>query len=354
MSSKAIKKVGTTEALAKYLGLSRWTVSRALNGHEDINPETSKRVLQACDDLGFQPNRMAITLRGGKSGLIGICFDELDSPVLAAKVSALQNSLRKQNLRGIIEITNANDTLRNSAISHLIGMHVEAIIFIANKMDTDHPCLKAIRKQGVPLILIDPLHCIPGIPTVILDRSESIRLSLLHLKEQGAQKFAFIGIDPQDNGYGQQRCNKLKSLLAQLEIPLENIQLIYDHKPFSTDHSAEYGIKLTRKLLNLDRELPDAIITLNDRVAMGVVHELRKNNISVPQNLLLIGHDNLESSEFFDPELSTIDQHPESMMDTACELLKKTISGTLEENFQLIKPSLIVRKSSTINSNDAV
>lgn len=342
---KANKTVGTTEALAKHLGLSRWTISRALNGHKDINPETAKKVQDACAELGFQPNRMAIALRGGKSGLIGICFDELDSPVLSAKVSALQNKLRKQNYHGIIEITNGDNKLRTKVVNHLISMHIEGIIFIASKMAEDHPCFTMLEKQGIPIILVDPLHKVEKFPTVCLDRSCSIELSLQHLMEQKVKTIAFIGIDPDDDGYGTQRWQNIDALFTKYKIPKENISLYFEHKPHSTNHNPEYGKSLTERLIK-DNNLPDAIIALNDRVAMGCVHTLRKAGIRVPKDILLIGHDNLEASELFYPPLTTVEQKPEEMMEVACQILVQVIEGKKINSPRLIEPALIKRKSS--------
>ena len=347
---KSVKKIETTEALAKHLGLSRWTISRALNGHKNIHSKTVKKFKEDSIELGFQPNKLAKTLRGGKSGLIGICFDELDSPILSTKVSALQKSLRAKGFHGIIELTQGDNQLRLNAVSHLIGMRVEAILFIASKMEPSNHCYSIIENQSIPILLIDPLVLVENVPTILLDRSKSLELSIQHLIDKGVETIACIGIDPYDNGYGTQRCSRLSSILKKCKLNQENVDFIYSHKPYSTHHTAEYGIQLAKDLLNKN-PLPDGVIALNDRVAMGVIQYLRKKHLSIPKDLLIIGHDNQESSKFCYPELTSIDQNPDRMMEVASEMLVKILNHESPSKTTKIEPSLIPR-TSTLLFND--
>ena len=86
----------TTAALAKHLGISRWTVSRVLNGHSGVKAETVRRVRQAIDELDFQPSALARGLRGGQTTTVGVCFQDLDSPVMAMRAASLQQRLREE------------------------------------------------------------------------------------------------------------------------------------------------------------------------------------------------------------------------------------------------------------------
>src|SRR5690606_23635790 len=103
--------VATTSALARHLGLSRWTVSRVLNGHPGVRPDTVARVRAAMDELGFTPDPLARGLRGTPTGAVGVCFSELESPILARKTATLQRLLREAGLRSLIELTNGEADL---------------------------------------------------------------------------------------------------------------------------------------------------------------------------------------------------------------------------------------------------
>src|SRR5210317_1314738 len=97
-------RIEGTAALARHLGLSRWTVSRILNGHPGVKEETRQRVMKAVAELGFEPNKLARSLRGGRSGLIGVSFPYLEATVLAEKGRVLKNALAEAGYRGIFEI----------------------------------------------------------------------------------------------------------------------------------------------------------------------------------------------------------------------------------------------------------
>ena len=113
--------ITSTKDLAEHLGLSRWTVSRVLNGHPEVKEETRRRVLDAARELGFSPNAMARGLRGGSTGLVGVCFQEIESPALAKKTAFLQQQLRAMGFQGMIELTDGDPNLEESVLRHFLS-----------------------------------------------------------------------------------------------------------------------------------------------------------------------------------------------------------------------------------------
>lgn len=119
--------ISSTKDLAQHLGISRWTVSRVLNGHPEVKEESRIRVLEAAGELGFSPNAMARGLRGGPTGLIGVCFQELESPALAKKMAFLQQELRTWGFQAMIELTDGDPELEESVIRHFLSLRTEGI-----------------------------------------------------------------------------------------------------------------------------------------------------------------------------------------------------------------------------------
>lgn len=341
----------TTSELAKHLGLSRWTVSRVINGHEGVLPETVERVREGMAELGFQPNALARSLRGGKTGSIGVCFQEIDSPILARKVSILQQLLRDQGYHALIELTNYNHDLEVQIIRHFLSMKVEGIVLIGSMLREEDDITGILKRQQLPVIRVDPV-----VPTeeheVSIERGYSMKVALEHLFEQGHRKFGVIGFDP-EIAYAPYR-------LAGLQKAAKDFGLSYEEdfdcyfEAGSYDHGYDMGYQLAGQLLEKAKvsgtPLPTAVIAINDRVAIGALKRLKEAGKRVPDDVALMGYDDLDVSTYVTPPLTTMDHRAEALMETAAEKLFQLMQNPEAETSQMkwtIKPELIVRESTT-------
>jgi len=335
--------IQNTTALAEYLGLSRWTVSRVLNGHAGVRADTAARVNEAMRELGFQPNPMARVLRGARTGTIGVCFQELESPLLAHKTAILQQMLREEGFIALIELTNRNPALEEKVIRHFLASQVEGIVLVGSLQKPDDAGAAHLARETVPILLIDPEISLPY-SEVTLDREEAMRLVLEHLYSLGHRSFAILGIDPED-AYGARRWLGIRKTAKTLGISLKT-QVSSFFKPNYYNHDCRYGEYLAEQLLR-SGFLPTAVIALNDRVAMGAIKCLRAAGLDIPRDLSMVGYDNLEFTDYFQPTLTTVDQHVEMLMRTAREILLRSIrdgDGRRLERRQIV-PVLIERES---------
>ena len=339
----ALIKIQNTSALAEHLGLSRWTVSRVINGHAGVKAETAARVRAAIHDIGFLPNPMARSLRGGRTGTIGVCFQELESPLLARKTSILQQMLREENFNALIELTNRNRALEEKVIRHFIATRVEGIVLVGSLQRPTDAGAVLLAHEKVPVVLIDPEVSLPY-PEVSLDREEAMRLVLEHLYSLGHRSFAVLGIDPED-AYGARRWRGIRNTAKTLGISLKT-QISSYFKPDYHQHDYRYGEYLAGQLLR-SGVLPTAVIALNDRVAMGAIKRLRAAGLEVPRDLSIVGYDNLDFTDYSQPTLTTVDQHVELLMQTARGILLRSIRDGNERGpqRQQIAPVLIERES---------
>lgn len=324
-NAKITEPVGTTAALARHLGLSRWTVSRVINGHEGVLPETVARVHKAMAELGFQPNALARSLRGGRSGAVGVCFQEIESPILARKVALLQQTLRGLGYRALIELTNGDQELERQAIVHFLSMQVEGMVLIGSQLAEDDPTLAMVQGQKVPMLWVDPEHRPQG-DQISVNRVWSMRLVLDHLLGLGHRKIGVIGIDPQ-NPYGAFRMPALLTYARKCGLePERDLQMHYHANHLNHDYP--YGYTLARELLErCDRaQWPTALIALNDRVAIGAMAWLRSAGIAVPEQMSVVGYDNLGVAEYLSPPLTSIDHHAELLMSRAAQILVNRIN----------------------------
>lgn len=343
------KRIQSTEDLAHHLGLSRWTVSRVLNGHDGVHAKTRERVLSTIAELDFRPNAMARGLRGGKTGLIGVCFQEIESPILAKKVSTLQSLLREEGLRGVLELTSGDTRLEADIIHHFISLKVDGIILIGSTLEAEHSVFQAAREAQIPLIAVDPVHPLP-VRRIILKRQYSMQLVLEHLHAQGLRQFALLGLE-NDAVYGQERIKGLRSAAVKLGLNYEQDFNSYvdAHVP---DWSYDYGYSLGQRLVATQRG-PLGVIALNDRIAIGAMQAMREAGRSIPQDYAVVGYDALEISEWSHPPLTTVSQESPALMSVAVTATKhitdRDTAGCDEVTY--IKPRLI-RRASTARFHD--
>lgn len=186
--------IASTKDLADYLGLSKWTVSRVLNGHPEVKEETRQRVLEAAREHGFSPNAMARGLRGGSTGLVGVCFQKLESPALAKKTSFLQQELRSLGFQGMIELTDGDPNLEETAIRHFLSLKCDGIILVGTTLKGDNPTIQHLIKARVLIVLVDPIHKFL-FSAIHLDRAGIMEHIVDHLWGGGHRQFALLGIE---------------------------------------------------------------------------------------------------------------------------------------------------------------
>ncbi|MBK1876326.1 LacI family DNA-binding transcriptional regulator [Pelagicoccus mobilis] len=337
-----IRSVGD---FAKYLGLSRWTVSRILNDHPGVHEDTRKRVIEEMNRIGFQPNMMARSLKGAKTGLVGVCFQEIESPLLARKISILQESLRSRGLRAVMEITSGMVEAERDIISHFFSLRVDGVILVGSELQSDDAIFARLSRESIPVVTVDPVNDIP-LPKVELDRHQAMHLTLRHLHQRGHRKFGILGLES-DPVYGARRMEGLQQAAEKLGLDWESSFLALK-KENCTDWSYQYGYDLAQDLLQHE-DAPRALIAMNDRVAIGAMKAIREWGFEVVKDFSVIGFDNLEIGQWSEPALTTVGQNVNVLIKDAVELIQEMIDGGVAANGEIsriVQPKLIVRSSS--------
>lgn len=335
--------INSTKDLADFLGLSRWTVSRVLNGHPEVKEETRQRVLKTARELGFSPNAMARGLRGGSTGLVGVCFQELESPALAKKTSFLQQQLRSLSFQGMIELTDGDPNLEETAIRHFLSLKSDGIILVGSTLKGDNATIQHLIKTRVPTVLVDPIHKLP-FPTIHLDRAGILERIVDHLWERGHRRFALLGIES-DRVLSQVRIEGIRRGLDKVQGDYDTQVTSYTAPDFGLQDYG-YGYALAKIILDA-RDPATAWIAMNDRLVIGALSYLREQKIRVPDDVSLVGFDNLDIAAWYDPPITSVDQViPKVFRETVARLVDSIqdppSDGGTEE---WILPELIVRKT---------
>lgn len=335
----------STSELAEYLGLSRWTVSRVLNGHPGCSERTRRRVLEAVEELEFQPSALARGLRGGRTGLVGICFQEMDSPIRARKAAVLQTHLREVGMRGMMELNAHDPELERTIIRHFLDLRVDAIILFGSYLKSGDALLAELVAGDTPVVVVDPPHKLP-LPSIALDRREAMEQGLRHLHGLGHRCFALLGLS-HDAVYGPVRRAGLKQTAKKLGLDWDtDFRAFDDTANPSLDYAA--GAELVGRML--DEGFPaTAIIALNDCLAIGALRALRDRGKRVPADYSVLGFDDIGVAAWMDPALTSLSQETEILSRAAMDMLAEVLEGPSANGAdppnRKISSSLVVRAS---------
>ncbi len=335
---KKPEKVSSTLKLARHLGLSEWTVSRAINGHPEVKAATRERILKAMDEIGFRPNPVARGLSGKAMGMVGVCFGHARNSLMIDKITLLDEFLREHQLRGVLAISPPDEESQIRILNDFKHLRLDGIVLIQSYIRT---ALLRPMLEGVKCVHVDSpdSHLTPS---VSVNRRRAMELTIHHLFELGHRSFGTFGFSSSN---GPRWGGMAEALVARGINPEKAV------KSFELAHpgleSFAEGIELA-KLACRDKRLPTALIGINDRVAAGVMQEFRDRGFNFPTDLSMVGFDNLDVGQYLRPRLTTIDQQPHVLMKEAGELLLTQLgirSGAEHGDNVVIDPHLIVRES---------
>lgn len=324
---------------ARHLDLSAWTVSRAINGHPEVQEKTRQRIFAAMEELGFQPNPLARGLGGRRTGMIGVCFMGLGNPVVDQKVYALQEFFRRHRLQTLMEVRMRDEKQELRAIENFRRIHVDGIVLLYSELAAE----AAVAAVGdTPCVQVDP-HFPQTLPAVSLDRQRAMALLMEHLFKLGHRSFALFGPGRKD----------FWRWPALVEVArgrgLEADAIFTDFPELATSGTPlEQGQAMARAFLAL-KQRPTAILAANDQIAISAIHTLHAAGVVTPRDVSVTGFDHIEFGRKLHPTLTTIDQNSVQMMDRAGQLLLQRIKVSdgkrNAQRIDTIEPQLILGES---------
>jgi len=295
-------------------------------------------------DSGFEPNHYARSLRGGSTRTIGICIQEVESPSLSRKAGELQRLFRESEYRCLLELTNRNHLLEEQVLRHFLKLKVDGIVGIGTCLSPESDLITEIETAGVPVVLVDPETKLP-FPVVEVDRAGATGSILELLWQAGHRSFGFAGFDP-DYTYSADRIKGANKFLSTRS--LKPLWMYFESG--TVRHDFHYGARLGDEICD-KCSLPDAILAVNDRVAMGLIASLRRNGTSVPKDVAVVGHDNIESSSYFEPSLTTVDQQIELLMKAAQQSLIDFLKTGKKPPARITIPTVLQSRESHAEMN---
>ncbi len=330
----------TIKDLAKILGVAPSTVSRALKNHPDISKETKKQVNDLARKMQFEPNPIAISLRGHRTMTVGVIIPEFVHHFFSTVISGIERVALDAGYNVLVCCSNASFEREVAVTRLLLNRRVDGLLLCISKnaLNTDH--LGDAMARNVPIVMFDNVVQDFKADKVIIDDTQAAYQAVKHLVREGCKSIAYIGGSPSLD-INQKRFEGYRQALNENGIA-EN-QLLIKHVERG---DVEDGTQAARELLDQGVAI-DGLFATADMPAIGAIKQFKKSKLRVPQDIAVVGFSNWKIAEVFDPQLTTVNQPGGQMGSMAMNMLLKRMNG-LEDGPQtkVLDTELLIRESS--------
>lgn len=332
----------TINDIARELKVTAATVSRALNNHPAISDGTKELVRKKAKQLNYRPNRMASSLRSGRSHIWGILIPSAKINFFGSVVHGIEKFASKH---GYSTLLYQSEELMHNEIKGLdtfLRSGVDGIIASIATETTNYEHFLEIKRKNVPMVFFDRTKDELGIPAVVINDYRGAFEATEHLIYQGCKRIAHIGGPEHSDIFLARRLGYVDALMTHgIEVDYKLI--------LSGDLSVESGRNCMNSLIQMDYP-PDGVFAVEDFTALGAIQALKSGHIKIPEKIAIIGFANEEFGKYITPELSTVDQQTVKMGEEAARLLlklsenKNYYDGKTEKI--VLEPQMIIRESS--------
>ena len=327
--------IRTVAAVAK---VSIATVSRTINGSPLVSDRLSKRVWQAIRQLNYFPNTHARTLVSGRSRLFGIIVENITNPFFPELIQKFEEIAVAHGYEILVSSSNSDPMILTSCVRRMLERKVEGVAVMT--FGEEEPVLDQLVNRNVPIVLAEFKLDDPKASTILLDYSTGIHAAVNHLAGLGHTKIAFLA-GPHKLHSAITRENDFRTAMKTARLPLQKEWII------ECDHTLKGGVAGYGQLQGLGKR-PTAIVCSNDMTAIGVLRAAYMEGLRVPQDLSVIGLDDIDFAEFTLPPLTTICLSRADLARAAFDALRQQAEDPNTPNLQrefLVSTSLVVRGS---------
>ncbi|MEM9043117.1 MAG: LacI family DNA-binding transcriptional regulator [Pseudomonadota bacterium] len=310
------RKVGRIRDVATETGLSTATISRVMNGAENVSPKTRARVLEACQRLDYFPNPAAKALSTAKSKTIAAIIPTIEHSIYAKYIAAIEQTLAKRGYSIVLAISNADEESELEAAHKLLGMGAQAFILsgAAHRPELSDMFIR----RGVPFVFTSVWNAVNSAPTIGYDNFEFASRAVTYLSEKGHSQIAVLHGPLSESDRTRARCDGARSAGS------EGICLRF----FETTLDVTGGRSAINRVLQERRDIT-AVLCFSDVLALGVYFGLSSEGLTVPGDISVMGFDNLDWSAAVVPGLTTIDLPAGQMGEhVAAQLVAHLETGT--------------------------
>ncbi|GAB6168686.1 LacI family DNA-binding transcriptional regulator [Clostridium carnis] len=323
--------------IAKYVNVSRTTVSMVLNNKAiNVSEETRNKIFEAAKELNYIPNSLARSLSTNKSYTIGFVIPDIENPFFAEMAKAIETEAEKQGYSIILCNTFNSGKKEEEYIKLLISKLVDGVIIVGS--GEENKSIDLLRGNDIPFVIVDRhVDNEEKVNGVFCDNEYGVKIGIEYLMQKGYKNIAFVGLD-------KKKISKNSRLQYFSEIS-KNYNIFNSELIEESEISLEGGIIATEKLIN--KNIPiDVIFYGSDVMAIGGMKCLLRKGYKIPEDISILGYDNIGICPFIEPELTTIAQPIYNMGKESCNLLIEVINNKKQqERIINLNPYLVERKT---------
>lgn len=335
----------TIKDIAKICGVGVSTVSRAINNHPDINPETKSMIMNVIEEYGYIPNNSARNLKRTEANSIAVLVKGISNPFFTKMIKIIEEEIKKRKYSSVLHHVEFTEDEVDVALELVKEKRLRGIIFLGGYF---YHSAEKLAKLSVPFIL----STIGGAPETLRentyssvsvdDEAESYKIVDCLIK-LGHKKIAMLGADPLDESIGKLRLLGYKRALEANGMEYDE-RLIGLMDPNIEAYSLENGYKVMKRLLESRADFT-AIYAISDMLAIGGYKALADNGKKIPEDYSVVGFDGIELSEYITPTLSTLRQPIEEMAKETVKLLFQVLDGSKQHEHKILPGEIILRES---------
>jgi len=334
--------IRTVAALAK---VSIATVSRTINGSPAVSERLAKRVWQAIEQLNYFPNTHARSLVSGHSRILGILVENITNPFFPELIQSFEEIAVAHGYEILVSSTNSDPAVLTTCVRRMLERKVEGVAVLT--FGEEEPVLDQLVNRGIPMVLAEFRPDDPKISTILLDYSTGIRAAISHLAELGHRHIGFL-TGPHKLHSAITRENDFRTAMDAAGLPVQNNWIV------ECDHTLKGGVAGFMRLQK-ESSRPTAIVCSNDMTAIGVLRAAYMEGLRVPEDLSVVGLDDILFAEFTLPPLTTIRLSRTDLARASFEALRQQAEDPNNPKMQrefLVSTSLVVRGSTAAPPTD--
>jgi DNA-binding LacI/PurR family transcriptional regulator len=321
-------------AVAKLAGVSIATVSRTINHVPSVSPKLAKRVWEAIRELNYFPNTQARALVSGRSKLLGLIVSEITNPFFPELIQSFEDVAVESGYEILIGSTSYDPGRMQQCTRRMLERNVDGVAVMT--FGIEQPMLDQLADRNIPLVFVDVAPARPGISVVSVDYHRGIRQGVQHLAVLGHRSIAFIT--------GPLQLHSAHSRLAAFRKSLDECGIHVDKGLIiEGDHTMDGGMAAAERL-TVQPGRPTAIMCSNDMLAIGVLHKLSGSGFRIPDDISLIGFDDIHMAAMMIPPLTSILMSRADLARSAISALRGHLEGSARRDYK-IGTQLVVRKS---------
>ncbi len=326
-------------AVAARARVSTATVSRVINGTAKVSPESTERVREAIEALNFYPDISARTMGSGRSGLYGLIISDITNPYFPELVKAFEDIAVEHGQDVLIANTDYDSKRMESCVIRMLQRKVDGVAIMTSEMEDR--LIHSFSHRKIPMVFMDTPMGLRGVSTVRVDYAAGVNQAVDHLFSFDHQHIAFIS-GPLSLNSARVRSEAFTKALRQHVLAGE------PHLMEEGDHRVEGGHAAMLRILKSGKR-PTAVMASNDLTAIGAMGAIHESGLRIPEDISVIGFDDIELSGYTQPALTTVQVPRRELASTAFRSLfdrrDEVARKTVRTREHVIQPRLVVRRS---------